>query len=416
VLDQLAAQDYRYTVLAKRPDDTREASVVGSILDGVLAPDEPRRAQEVLARPEIRIVTLTITEGGYHLDQVTGELVVDDALRADLRPGSSPTTTPGHLVAALAARRKRGIAPFAVVSCDNLPGNGDLARRLVVGFARLLDPEQAAWIDASVSFPNSMVDRITPATTAADRLLLRQEFGIDDACPVVCESHLQWVLQDEFPAGRPAWELAGVQLVVDVEPYEHLKLRILNAGHQLLAQPGRLLGLQSVADAAADRDLAALFADYVRLEAAPTVQPLPDTDPLDYGRDVLERFGNPQIADPLARICADASDRIPKFVLPVARDQVTRGGPIDRCALVVAAWARSAEGFDDHGAPLETVDPRRDEIVGRARLSAADPSAFLRDPALFGGLAIDPAFVRAFAEALGSLRRYGTRTTLQRWT
>ena len=191
VLGALRSQDFLYSVLEKRLDGSRDVRIGGALTDVVLAPADPRRALDVLADPGIRLVTLTITEGGYHLDQATGELVVDDELMADLRPGTAPTTAAGYLVEALARRRARGIDPFAVASCDNLPGNGALARRLVVGLAELRDRGLAAWIGAHVSFPSSMVDRITPATTDEDRDLLRREFGIDDACPVVCESHLQ---------------------------------------------------------------------------------------------------------------------------------------------------------------------------------------------------------------------------------
>jgi mannitol 2-dehydrogenase len=261
-----------------------------------------------------------------------------------------------------------------------------------------------------------MVDRITPAATDDDRALLRREFGIEDACPVVCESHLQWVLEDRFPAGRPPFERVGVQMVDDVEPYENLKLRVLNAGHQLVSQLGRLLGLQHVHEAAEDPDLAELFRTYVRDEAGPTVQALPDTDPVAYGRQVLERFGNAQIADPLSRICTDASDRIPKFVLPVVRDQLARGGPVRAGALVVAAWARGAEGHDDAGRPLRTVDRHRDEITSAARRSASDPREFLRDRTLFGDLADDAVFSAAFTDALTSLRTRGTRATVRQVT
>jgi mannitol 2-dehydrogenase len=413
VIEQLRSQDFLYSVLVKRPDGRREASVVRSLVDAVLAPEDPSRALRILTSAEIRLVTLTITEGGYHLDQTTGELVVDSELLADLLPGAKPTTAAGYLVEALALRREHGVAPFTVASCDNLPGNGVLARRLVVGMAERRDPRLAEWIDTHVAFPNSMVDRITPAATERDRELLRAEFGIDDACPVACESHLQWVLEDRFPSGRPPFELVGVTMVDDVEPYENLKLRVLNAGHQLVAQLGRLLGHRYVHQAATDPDLAALFNDYVRHEAGPTIQALPDTDPVAYGLQVLERFGNPQIEDPLSRICAEASDRIPKFLLPVVRDQLARGGPIRASALVVAAWARAAEGNDDDGRPLQTTDRRSEAITSRARSSATDPVAFLRERYIFGDLADDPVFSSAFADALTSLRRHGTRATVR---
>lgn len=411
LFEQLRSQDFRYTVMVKRPDGGREARVTRSIVGLVFAAQDPEAALRVLTDPDIRIVTLTITEGGYHLDQATGELLLDGDLEADLVPGAVPRTAFGYLVEALARRRATGVAPFTVASCDNLPGNGELARRAITGFAARRDRGLAAWIASEVAFPSSMVDRITPAATAEDRAALLRDFGVEDACPVVCESHLQWVLEDRFPAGRPRWEGVGVQVVTDVEPFELMKLRVLNAGHQLLGHLGRLLGLQHVDQAASDPDLAALFTQYVRHEAIPTLRPLPGTDLAAYGDDVLRRFANPQISDPLTRICADASDRIPKFVLPVARAQLTQAGPVHRCALVVAAWAHSVERDVDGG--IEIVDQRRDELADRARRSRQNPAAFLADRTLFGDLADNVMFRDEFAAALQSLRSHGARATLR---
>lgn len=413
--DALRRQDFLYTVVVKHSDGSREPRVVGSIIDVVLASDDPEAVLEVLTDPRIRIVSLTITEGGYHADQVTGDLVLDDALAADLVPGAVPTTTFGFLVEALARRQAAGVDPFTVMSCDNIPGNGALTRRMLTEYARLRDGELAAWISTHVAFPSSMVDRITPVTTDADREQLASEFGVEDAWPVVCEPYLQWVLEDDFPEGRPPFEAGGVQLVERVGPYELMKLRLLNASHQALAYLGYLLGHRYVHEAAQDPLLARFVLSYLREEAVPTLEPVPGIDLVDYQATVLKRFANPHVADTLARICTDSSDRIPKFLLPVVHDQLDRDGQVRNAALVVAAWARYAEGVDEHGDPIEVVDQRREAVVARARRSRDNPLAFLDDPTLFGDLAQQPAFASAYVEALQSLHTDGARAALHRW-
>ncbi len=413
--DALRDQDHLYTVVVKHGDGSREVRVVGSVVGYLFAPEDPQAALAVLTDPAVRIVSLTITEGGYHADQVTGELVLDESLRHDLAVGTPPTTAFGYLVEALARRREAGSAPFTVVSCDNVPGNGALARRVITDFARLRDPDLAAWIGAEVAFPSSMVDRITPVTADDDRRLLAAEHGVEDVWPVVCEPWTQWVLEDDFPAGRPAFELAGVQMVSDVRPYELMKLRLLNAGHQALGYLGHLDGHAYVHEAAADPLLSELVRGYMEHEATPTLEPVPGVDVAAYRSALLARFANPHVRDTLLRLCAESSDRIPKFLLPVVRHQLARGGEVRRSALVVAAWARYAEGVDERGQRIEVVDQRSHAVMERARRSRADPLVFLEDTTLFGNLRDEPAFTVPYAEALRSLHEHGARATLQRW-
>jgi mannitol 2-dehydrogenase len=413
--DVLREQQFLYTVVVKHADGSREPRVIGSIVDVVLAADSPQAVLATLTDPRIRIVSLTITEGGYHIDQVTGELVLDDALRTDLVPGAVPSTAFGFLVEALAQRRAAGVEPFTVMSCDNIPGNGSLTRRVLTAFARLRDTDLAAWIGTHVAFPSSMVDRITPVTTDADREQLAAEFGVEDAWPVVCEPYLQWVLEDDFPIGRPFFEAAGVQLVDDVGPYELMKLRLLNASHQALAYLGYLAGYRYVHEAAHDPLFVQFLHGYMSQEAVPTLDPVPGIDLAAYQVAVQERFANPHVADTLARICTDSSDRIPKFLLPVVHAQIARHGQVRHSALVVAAWARYAEGVDEHGDPIEVVDQRRDAVLARAAHNRDDPLAFLDDPTLFGGLRDEPSFTSVYVEALHSLHTAGACATLERW-
>jgi mannitol 2-dehydrogenase len=412
--DALHAQDCRYTLVLKHPDGTQRAREIGSIVDYRYAPDDPDGVVELLADPAVRIVSLTVTEGGYYINPTTGEFDASDpAVVHDLRPGAVPRTAFGLIVAGLVRRRDRGIAPFTVLSCDNIPGNGDVARRMMAAFATGIDPELGAWLAASVTFPNSMVDRITPATTDADRAQVEATFGVADAWPVVAEPFLQWVIEDDFPLGRPPLERAGVQMVDDVQPYELMKLRLLNSSHQGMCYFGHLLGYRYAHEAAQDPLIVDLLTRYMDEEATPTLQPVPGVDLAGYKKTLIERFANPHVRDTVARLCADSSDRIPTWLLPVVRAQLACGGPVRRSAAIVASWARYAEGIDEQGAPIDVVDRRRDSLMAHAARQRTDPTAFLEQRDLFGDLADDERFVTAYRWALDSLLRDGARATLR---
>ncbi|MGW2091055.1 mannitol dehydrogenase family protein [Promicromonospora sukumoe] len=412
--DALRAQDGLYTLVTKHADGGVDGRVVGSIVEYLFAPDDPEAVLERLAHPDTRIVSLTITEGGYNFDQVTGEFdTTAPAVVADARPGAVPTTVFGFVVEALARRRTRGLAPFTVMSCDNVQGNGEKARTVFSAFAALRDPDLGRWVHDAVAFPSSMVDRITPVTTDADRALVARRLGVEDRWPVVAEPFFQWVLEDDFPLGRPPLEHAGVQLVADVEPYELMKLRLLNASHQAIAYFGRLCGYRYAHEAVADPALARFVRDFMDREATPTLAPVPGVDLEEYKATLMERFGNPEVRDTLARLGAETSDRIPKFLLPLVRDQLRTGGEIARSAAVVASWARYAEGVDEQGEPIDVVDRLAARLVPLARSQRGDAAAFLRSPDLFGSLVDEPRFVAAYLDALGSLHRAGARATLE---
>ncbi len=413
--DALAAQDGLYTLVVKHADGTLDARVVGSIVEYLLAADDAEAVVEKMAGEATRIVSLTVTEGGYNINAVTGEFEGSDpGVRHDLEPGAVPATTFGLVTEALVRRRARGVAPFTVMSCDNIPGNGDAARRSFVAFARLRDPELGAWVEEAVRFPNSMVDRITPVTTDEDRAEIARRFGIDDRWPVVCEPFTQWVLEDGFGAGRPPLEDAGVQLVEDVEPYELMKLRLLNASHQALCYFGYLAGYRLVHEVCQDELFQRFLLAYMDEEATPTLGPVPGIDLAEYKPDLIARFSNPHVRDTVARLCAESSDRIPKWLLPVITANLATGGEIRRSAAVVASWARYAEGVDEQGEPIEVVDRLRDSLVARARRQREDPLAFVADRELFGDLVDDERFVAAYRSALESLHERGARATLER--
>jgi len=410
----MSAQDCLYTLVVKHPDGTLEPRVIGSIVDYLFAPDDPEAVLARMADPATRIVSLTVTEGGYHVNQVTGELDASDAgLAADLLPGATPVSVFGFVIEALARRRAAGIPPFTVMSCDNIPGNGHVARKMLTSFARLKDPELADMIERQVRFPNSMVDRITPVTADADKKALADRFGIDDGWPVVCEPFTQWVLEDDFGGDRPPFEDVGVQLVNDVEPYELMKLRLLNASHQALCYLGYLAGYRYAHEVCQDKLFVDFLLGYMEEEATPTLPPVPGVDLERYKHQLIERFANPEVRDTLARLCAESSDRIPKWLLPVVREQLAAGRGIKRAALVVAAWARYAEGTDEQGEPIEVVDRLRDKLVERAQHNREDPLLFVSDRDLFGDLVDDERFVRAYTSALSSLHERGARATLE---
>jgi mannitol 2-dehydrogenase len=410
----MAAQDCLYTLVVKHTDGTWDARVIGSIVEYLLAPDDPEAVVEKLAAESTRIVSLTVTEGGYAIDPVTGQFdAADRGVVHDLQPGSAPTTSFGFVTEALVRRRDRGLPPFTVLSCDNIQHNGDVARRSFSSFAALRDPELGAWVEREVVFPNCMVDRITPATTDDDRAEVASRFGIEDGWPVVCEPFTQWVLEDRFPLGRPPLEDVGVQVVADVEPYEMMKLRLLNSGHQALAYLGHLAGHRLVHDAAQDPLFQRLLLGYMEEEATPTLRPVPGIDLDHYRRDLIARFSNPAIRDTLARLAFDGSERLPKWLLPVIRDNIASGGELRRSAAVVAGWARYSEGVDEEGRPIDVVDRRRDVLRDRALRHGEDPLAFIADRTLFGDLVDDERFAAAYSAALTSLHERGARATLE---
>ncbi len=413
--DALVPQDGLYTLVLKHPDGTLEPRVIGSVVGYHLASDDPEKVLGVLTASSTRIVSLTITEGGYLFHPSTGELDSSaPSLQPDLVEGAVPSTPFSYIVEALRRRREAGTAAFTVMSCDNIPGNGDVARRMISTFARLKDDGLGAWIGAEVAFPNCMVDRITPVTTSDDIDSLRERFEVEDRWPVVCEPFTQWVLEDHFTAGRPPFEEVGVQLVPDVEPYELMKLRLLNASHQALCYLGYLAGYRYAHEVCQDPLFVDFLLAYMDREATPTLPEVPGVDLTAYKHQLVERFANPEVRDTLARLCAESSDRIPKWLVPVIRTNLEHDGEVELSALVVAAWARYAEGLDEQGQPIEVVDQLREQLMAAAGRQGQDPLAFLRDERLFGDLAEQDTFTRAYERFLTSLHAHGARGTLER--
>ena len=412
--DVLDAQNGLYTLVVKAPDGTLDARVIGSIKEYLYAPDDPDVVIERMASPDVRIVSLTVTEGGYNFNAVTGEFMGEHPdIQHDLHAPTGPRTMFGLITVAIARRRDRGLPPFTIMSCDNIQGNGDAARRSFAAYAGLLDPALAAYIEENVPFPNSMVDRITPVTTDDDRDLVRKHFGVDDGWPVMCEPFTQWVLEDKFADGRPPFEEAGVQVVTDVEPSELMKLRPLNASHHALCYFGHLSGYRLVHDVTRDPVFARFLLDYMEREGTPTLEPVPGIDLREYQHQLIDRFSNAQVRDTVARLCAESSDRIPKWLLPVIRHNLASGGDILLSTAVVASWARYAEGVDEQGEPIEVVDRLSDQLTAAARRQRTDPLAFIEQRDVFGDLVDNERFVSAYRSVLSALHTRGAKATLE---
>ncbi|TGN67117.1 mannitol dehydrogenase family protein [Paracoccus liaowanqingii] len=408
--DRLARQDWLTTLVELDPSGL-SAQVLGSMIDFVEV--DPAATIAAMADPAIRIVSLTITEGGYYVDAKTDGF---DAAHPDMAHDAAlpdaPRSVFGMILAALRARRDAGQAPFTVLSCDNLPENGHVCARTIVGLARQSDPALADWIAATIAFPNSMVDCITPATSDRERALVRDQFGIEDDAPVVCEPFRQWVLEDNFPQGRPALQDAGAQFVADVGRHELMKLRILNGGHAAIAYASALLGHHFVHDAMADPQIRDWLVALETREIIPTLHPIEGVSYDDYLALIVDRFSNPRIGDTIPRLCLDGSNRQPKFILPTLRDRLAAGGSVVGLALELALWCRYCEGTTEDGTPIAPNDDAH-AVLQRHALAARDrPAAFLDQPAIFGDLPQDENFVQAFTQALTAVKRDGVRATL----
>lgn len=403
--DVLNRQDHLYTLITVAPDGGRDARVIGAITDYLYAPDDPQAVIDVLASPTTRIVSLTITEAGYGISDETGEFEPrdEDVLR-DLNDMTAPASVFGLLTAGLALRRDRGIAPFTVMSCDNIEHNGSVARKALTTFAWHHDVDLASWIDQYVAFPSSMVDRITPATTPAVIADVLGEFAIDDEWPVRSESFVQWVLEDKFSCGRPPFENVGVQMVDDVMPYEHMKLRLLNASHQVMSYLGLLAGHTHVHEVMGDPDLSAFVTSYMRNEAAPTLGPVPGIDVPEYIVQLSERFSSPALRDTLERQIVDGSARIPKFIVPVLRDRLARDQSIEHIALTLAAWC---DVYARGSVPM--VDDNSDLLRRLSQTDRDNPGTFLDNRAVFGELVDSQRLRLAYQRAKRLLQDLGPR-------
>ena len=409
LLETLHAQDGLYT-LVERSGTEEVVSVVGSLAGLAYGGADSRVVLDAVAKPGIRIVSLTVTENGYCLNPATKRLDGGHPLiRRDLAAPGQPASAIGVIVEALRQRRDRGQPAFTAMTCDNIQGNGDVLRDAVLALARLRDPGLADWIATRGAFPNSMVDRITPVPAPADSEYLLHTHNLRDGAPVVCEDFTQWVIEDHFPAGRPAWEAVGAQFVPDVAPYEAMKLRLLNGSHLAVSGLGRLMGLTYVHETMADPGLHAYMAALMDREAGPTLPSVPGIDLDGYKRTLLRRFGNPAILDTVERVNRDAPLNV---LLDPIRARLDMGGGVELLSLALAAWMRRIRGVDEAGTPIPIVHPLASLLQERAAAGGPDPGALLSVEPLFGMLGQDVRLRQPLGRWLAALYAQGSRATL----
>ena len=408
----LQGQGGLYSLVAYPPEGTPAVSLIGSIVDYLHAPADPESVLKRLAEPAIRIVTLTVTEGGYNIDE-NGRFKLDDpAVARDLAGGGPPATSFGVMAEALRRRRDAGVAPFTVLSCDNLRHNGAVVKNALLSYSRAKDPALADWIERNVTFPSCMVDRITPAVGPADRARLNAETGLDDAAPVFAEDFIQWVVEDDFCNGRPELEKVGVEFTDAVDAYEQVKLRMLNASHSMMTFPGLLLGHRIVHLAMQDPQVDALLDGFLSRDAGPLLDAPPSMSVGQYKDMLLSRYRNPAIGDQLLRIASDGASKLPQFVRGTASEILRRGGEHRRIAFLLACFTEYLRGIDDRGESFPVVEPM---------VTEAD-HALVRDPDLAKGLGMGAfagwgvaehaGFAADYARLRASIREKGAGATL----
>ena len=408
----LAAQDYLTTVV-EQDNEISSAHITGAMID-FISPNDKNAILAKLVDPAIRIVSMTITEGGYFIDPATQKFDPSHlAIAKDGANPADPATVFGYMVAGLKARKDNGMMPFTVMSCDNVPHNGVVTANAVIGLARLSDNDLAEWIAQNVAFPNAMVDRITPATGDRERKITAEQFGVDDAWPVFCEEFKQWVVEDNFPLGRPRWEEVGVQFVKDVTPWEHMKIRILNGGHAVIAYIGGLMDIHFVHDAMQNPLIKAYLKKVTDDEIRPTVDAVPGTDLAEYQKLIERRFSNRKIADTIRRLCLDGSNRQPKFIVPPIADLLKAGRPINGLALESALWCRYSFGTTDLGKVIEPNDPNWGVLQAKAKLAKDDPQVWLDMSDIYGDVGRHPEMKEWFAHYLNAVWENGAEAVVR---
>lgn len=396
-------QDNLYTVTTFSPEGARTSRIIGSMIEYHCGPANPARVVTRLSQPDIRIVSLTVTEGGYNLDEETRRFrndapeIVEDLQRA------VPQTTFGVLCAALDARRKAGAPPFAVLSCDNLRSNGATAKTAVLGYAQLRNEALAKWIDANVTFPNSMVDRIAPTVNEARRKELNALTGVSDGLPALGEEFRQWVIEDCFCAGRPAWEDLGVELRSDVEAFEAMKGRMLNASHMLLSYPGALAGHQWVHEAARDPKIAALLNTFMERDAAPQVEAPRGASLADYQKLIVSRFTNENVPDTVLRVAHGGGAKLPIFHRKTCEGLLRGDADVRREAFLLAAFRQYTFGVDRSGAKFEVNEPHLNSEDWTLIQSEDPMNALFASPFKAWRLGESPKFVNAYLAAVKTL-------------
>ena len=403
--DVLTSQDNLYTLITQHPDGVDSCEVIGSITEFILATDRTNEAIDKMAHPDTKIVSLTITEGGYNFSASTGEFDFENSdVQHELKHPDQPKTVFGFLTAALKIRRENNLPAFTILSCDNIQHNGDVAKKMVLTFAKKQDADLARWIEQEVSFPNSMVDRITPVTSLSAIDLLEKKYNLKDQWPVVCEPYIQWVIEDNFSNGRPPLEKLGVQFVPDVTPYEKMKIRLLNAGHSVLGIPGAVHGHPTINACLEDEVFSTFMRKFMDKEATPVLGEIEGINLNDYKDSLEERFANPNIKDSVSRICSESAAKLPKFLIPTIQENLQLGGSIRYGTFILAAWCYySDKGVNLNNSPIEIIDERKAELHEHAAKYDQDKLSFLRIADIFGDLVTNDRFVSEYTQMMQTI-------------
>jgi mannitol 2-dehydrogenase len=417
--EALNKQEGLYSLLEKDASGER-LRIIGSVVKALSTSRELSPTLSLLVSPAVKLITLTISEGGYYYDTAASRFLLDHTdIQSDLAGSTPPRTALGLLAEVLAQRRTLNVAPPTLLSCDNLRENGRVLKNALIAFCRLKDPTLATYVEEEVAFPNCMVDRITPRITESDRRHIDERYSLKDAAPVVCERFFQWVIEDNFPLGRPAFEnVPGVILTSDVTPYEDMKLRLLNAGHSQLGYLGHLAGYSLIDQVARDADFRTLLTKFWTREVVPFLKPVSGISFSEYCDTLIERFANPNLGDQTLRICLDGSSKIPVFLIPSLRAGLHNGASIDLGALCVAAWIRFCSGVGEKGESIPLEDPIAVRLRELALIVAHDPThdvtPFVQGlPAVFGDLATSPEFIHVVSRWTHALYTKGARETLR---
>lgn len=411
---RLQDQNYLTTLIELDPSG-KLVEIVGSMIGFAKVESSNSALIQQMADPQIRIVSLTVTEGGYFINPSTGKFNPNSPdVQYDVTHPNEPKTAFGSIIAALKIRRDQGIAPFTCMSCDNLQGNGDIFKQTISELAALIDPELSQWIIANCTFPNSMVDCIVPATGPKE-IALAKTYDIEDAAPVTHENFRQWVIEDNFCAGRPQWERVGVTFTQDIHSYEAMKIRILNGGHQVIANPGEVLGIDYISQCMQHPEIGELFRKVASTEVVPHVQPVPGMTPLSYVDLINRRFSNPEIVDTVRRVAFDGSSRHTGFILPVLRDALHQEKPYQGLTLSQAIWARMCEGTRENGSVIEPNDPYWAELNPVAKSAKNDPLIWLKQKHIYGELVENEKFCQSFSFWFNKLWTDGLALTIQHY-
>lgn len=398
--ETLKKQNGLYTLIVQHPNGSTNSEVIGSLQEMLLAVDTPELVLAKMAHPNTKIVSLTITEGGYNFSPITGDFNFENAnIQYDLQHPETPKTIFGFLTAALRKRRDNALPAFTILSCDNIQHNGAVARKMLLAFAQKQDIKLAKWIAAKVTFPNTMVDRITPVTTSTAINYLQNTYGLKDEWPVICEPFIQWVIEDKFANGRPPLERLGVQFVPDVSPYEKMKIRLLNAGHSVLGIPGAIHGHSTINACMEDSVFATFMRQFMDKEATPVLDVIEGIDIEKYKDNLEERFANPNIKDSVSRICSESAAKLPKFLIPTIQENLVQGGSIKYATFILAAWCYySDKCVNEKNEPLEIIDTQKEALHRAAEPTIDNPSSFIQLKEVFGNLALNERFTKQYTK------------------